>query len=104
MTCQISVCYGVPKDPKAFDEYYRTTHIPLAAKVPGLSGFAWGKCKSLDGSAPAHYAVAYLQFDTEDDLKKGLASPEMREAGRDLRNFATGGSTMFTQQLETSGA
>lgn len=102
MTHQISVCYGVPDDAAAFDEYYRTTHIPLTAKVPGLSGFSWGKCVSLDGSAPVHYAVAHLQFDTEDDLKSALASREMRDAGRDVRNFATGGATMYTQDLETA--
>ncbi|MFF0815562.1 EthD family reductase [Rhodococcus sp. NPDC003318] len=102
MTHQISVCYGTPDDPATFDEYYRATHIPLAAKVPGLSGFVWGKCVSLDGSAPAHYAVAYLQFATEEDLKTALASPEMRDAGRDVRNFATGGVTMYTQNLESA--
>lgn len=102
MTHQISVCYGTPDDPAAFDEYYRSTHIPLAAKVPGLSGLVWGKCVSLDGSEPAHYAVAYLQFDTEDDLKAALSSPEMRDAGRDIRNFATGGATMYSQNLEST--
>ncbi|MGY0499316.1 EthD family reductase [Nocardia sp. FBN12] len=101
MTHQIAVCYGIPDDPAAFDEYYRTTHIPLAAKVPGLSGFTWGKCSSIDGSAPAYYAVAHLQFDNEEDLRSGLASPEMREAGRDVRKFATGGVTMYTQSLES---
>lgn len=30
------VCYGHPEDPAAFDEYYRTTHRPLADKIPGV--------------------------------------------------------------------
>lgn len=104
MTYQIVVCYGTPDDPAAFDEHYRGTHIPLAAEVPGLSGFTWGKCVSLERSAPAHYAVAHLEFDDEDDLRNTLSSPEMKAAGRDLRNFATGGATMFTQELERAPA
>ncbi|WP_430335912.1 EthD family reductase [Rhodococcus sp. ACT016] len=100
MSHQISVCYGEPTDPTAFDEYYRTIHIPLTTRVPGLAGFTWGKCASLDGSTPAYYAVAHLLFSSEEDLLQALDSPQMREAGRDVRNFATGGVTMYTQKLE----
>ena len=101
MTHQISVCYGHPEDPTAFDEYYRSTHVPLARKVPGLSGFDWGVCSSLDGSEPQFYAVAHLRFDTQSDLQQALQSTEMRSAGIDVGNFATGGATMFVQHLES---
>ncbi|WP_433602774.1 EthD family reductase [Nocardia sp. CA-135953] len=101
MTYQISVCYRKPDDAAAFEEYYRSTHIPLTEKVPGLSGFTWGLCRSLDGSEPDFFAVAQLQFATEAELQQALASPEMRAAGKDVRNFATGGATMFVQDLET---
>ncbi|MFE3060191.1 EthD family reductase [Nocardia sp. NPDC059239] len=101
MSHQISICYGKPVDPAAFDEYYWTKHIPLANKVPGLADYTYSKCTSLDGSEPAYYAVARLQFDTEDDLQKALSSPEMRAAGKDVRNFATGGVTMYVQNVES---
>jgi uncharacterized protein (TIGR02118 family) len=26
----VSVCYGEPTDPAAFDEYYTNIHVPLA--------------------------------------------------------------------------
>lgn len=101
MTHQIAICYGKPVDPVAFDEHYRTTHIPLANQVPGLTGYTFAKCTSLDGSEPAYYAVAQLQFDTEEDLQKALSSPEMRAAGKDVRNFASGGVTMYVQNVES---
>lgn len=101
MTSQIAICYGKPVDPVAFDEYYRATHIPLANKLPGLVGYTFAKCSSLDGSEPAYYGVAQLQFDTEDDLQHALTSPEMRAAGKDVRNFATGGVTMYIQNVES---
>ncbi|MGQ4618860.1 EthD family reductase [Nocardia sp. R7R-8] len=101
MTYQIAVCYGRPTDTAAFDEYYRTTHVPIADKVPGLTGFTFAKCRSLDGTEPAYYAVAQLQFDTEEDLQNALSSAEMRAAGKDVRNFATGGVTMYIQNVES---
>ncbi len=97
------VCYGHPKDPEAFDAHYRATHIPLARRIPpGLSGYTWGKCSALDGgSPPAYYSIASLCFPPDaETMHAGLASKEMREAGRDVRNFATGGVTMFTQEVE----
>lgn len=98
MTYRVAVCYGQPKDAAAFDEHYTTVHVPLADAVPGLVEFTWGKVSSLDGSEPPYYAVANLYFADADSLAAGLASPEMTAAGKDLRNFADGGVTMFTQE------
>jgi hypothetical protein len=44
--------------------------------------------------------VATLDFATEEDYRTGLGSPEMAKAGADVATFATGGVTMFTQQLD----
>ncbi|RVW09397.1 EthD family reductase [Prescottella agglutinans] len=101
MGFQVVVCYGHPEDPDAFDVHYRATHIPLARRIPGLSGYTWGKCSALDGGSPAYYSVATLCFPDAETMHAGLASKEMREAGRDVRNFATGGVTMFTQEVES---
>ncbi|OZF01365.1 EthD family reductase [Rhodococcoides fascians] len=98
MSYRLAVCYGKPEDPAAFDEYYTSTHVPLAKAVPGLTDFTWGKVSSLDGTEPPYYAVANLHFADEAALQTGLTSPEMKAAGKDVRNFATGGVTMFTQE------
>lgn len=97
MSSRIVICYGAPQDDAAFDEHYTTVHVPLAAAVPGLTEFSWGKVESMDGKEPPYYAVAYLHFADADSLAAALASPQMRAAGKDVRNFATGGVTMFTQ-------
>lgn len=52
---RISVCYGQPVDPAAFDEHYNSTHIPLTLKVPGLVRFTTGKPRSLGRTGPPHY-------------------------------------------------
>ena len=30
----LTVCYGHPTDPAAFDAHYTSTHVPLAEKTP----------------------------------------------------------------------
>lgn len=100
MSHRIAVCYGTPTDTAAFDTHYRTVHIPLTLKVPGLQGFTWAKCASLDGSTPPYYAVAHLAFETEETLQQALTSPEMKAAARDVRNFATGPVTMYVEHQQ----
>lgn len=97
MTHVLTVCYGHPADPAAFDDYYQSTHRGLAEKMPGLAGFTARHCASLDESAPPYYLVAELAFTSQEALLAALASPEGRAAARDIANFADGGVTMFVQ-------
>lgn len=98
MSFRVAVCYNKPKDPAAFDDYYEAVHVPLANKIPGLNEITWGKVSSLDGSEPPYYAIGNLYFPDEAALKVGLSSEEMKVAGKDVRNFADGGVTIFTQE------
>jgi uncharacterized protein (TIGR02118 family) len=96
---RISVCYGQPTDPAAFDTYYTSTHTPLTLKVPGLAGFTTGKPRSLmPGSDAPYYMIASLMFDSAEDLKAALKSPEMAAASADVANFATGGVTLYSTE------
>ncbi|MDA4109356.1 EthD family reductase [Mycolicibacterium holsaticum] len=107
MTSQIVVCYGTPTAPQVFDEHYRTKHIPLVGRIPGLSGFTWGKCQSLASGEPPYYAVAHLNFDTNEALQQALVSPQMQDAARDVREFADGAVTMYichTESVDPGGA
>jgi uncharacterized protein (TIGR02118 family) len=97
---RVTVCYGTPTDPAAFDTHYATVHAPLVRQVPGLSGFGGGRCASLDRSEPAYYYVAFLDFATEEDYRTGLRSAEMGKVAADVPGFATGGVTMVTQQID----
>ncbi len=91
----LTVCYGHPADPAAFDAYYTSTHAPLAAKIPGMASFTFRHCASLDGSPPPYYVLAELSFDSQEAMNAGLSSPESAAAAADVPNFATGGVTMF---------
>ena len=94
----VSVCYGTPTDPDAFDEYYTNTHAPLALKTPGLVSFTTEKCQSMGRGEPPYYMVARLGFETAETLKTALTSPEMGAASSDVPNFATGGATLYSAE------
>ena len=91
----LTVCYGHPADPAAFDSCYASTHRPLTEKIPGLASFTARHCDSLDGSQPPYYLLAELSFASREALTAGMTSPEGQAAGADVPNFATGGATMF---------
>jgi uncharacterized protein (TIGR02118 family) len=93
MVHRLVVSYGQPTDPAAFDAYYRETHTPLALQQPGLVRLTYGHAQSLDPAQPGPYLVAELDFDSEEAMGASTASPEGRAAGKDIRNFATGGVT-----------
>ena len=93
MVHRLMVSYGQPEDTEAFDAYYRDTHTPLALQQPGVLRLTFGHPVSMDPSQPAPYLVAELDFESEEAMGQTLSSPEGRAAGKDLRNFATGGVT-----------
>jgi uncharacterized protein (TIGR02118 family) len=95
---RLTVCYGQPQDPAAFDAHYDTTHRELVEKIPGLRRFTAGHCETADGSQPAFYLIADLYFDSKEALRAALSSPEGRAAGEDVPNYATGGATLLIHE------
>jgi uncharacterized protein (TIGR02118 family) len=91
----LTVLYGHPTDPAAFDAHYASTHVPLVEKIPGLESFTHRHCASLDGSPPPYYLIAELGYASQEVFAAGAQSPERQAAGADVPNFATGGVTMF---------
>jgi len=97
---KLTVLYGPPTDPAAFDKYYLETHVPLADAVPGLRRNEVSRVSgSLDGSTPLYHLQAELYFDSADALTTALGSAEGATAAADLANFATGGVTMMISEV-----
>jgi uncharacterized protein (TIGR02118 family) len=91
---RLTVLYGHPADPAAFDEYYWNVHIPIARKMRGLKGWTIGRAEgTAPGSEAPYYLVVGLYADTREELERILASPEGQAAVADVPNFATGGAT-----------
>ena len=94
---RVIVQYGMPEDPAAFDSYYKNTHAPLAAKMPGMSSFevSQGPVVCSDESKQV-YLTAILTYESAEAMEGSMASEEGQAAVDDLANFATGGVTIFT--------
>ena len=58
---KLTVLYGSPTDPVAFEHYYANTHLALAAKIPNTRRIEASKV--VDAEAPYH-RIAELWFDS----------------------------------------
>lgn len=79
----------------AFERAYAESHLPLVAATPGLRAI---RCQRVvEGlGAPTELAlVTAMDFDDRAALDAGLASDEMRAAGRNLREIAPGLATLL---------
>jgi uncharacterized protein (TIGR02118 family) len=102
MTFQLTVLFHQPKDPAAFDDYYRSTHAPLAARIPGLRSYTASRPQPApDGVPAAEHLVAALVLEDKAAFASGMGSPEGVAAGRDIGNFASGGVTMLSGEVTT---
>ena len=98
---RLLVLYGHPKDPEAFDRYYRDVHIGIAKRMKGLRRWSIGKSLGLpDGQPGPYYYVADLYMESREEFEALLASPEGQAAVADVPNYATGGVTFLYTEVE----
>ena len=90
----VTINYGHPTDPAAFDAHYEHTHLPLASKIPHVQAFAAGKNESPDGARPEQYLTAHVTFASREEALAALSSPEGQAASADIKELATGGASM----------
>jgi uncharacterized protein (TIGR02118 family) len=93
--------YQTPPDPAAFDKHYAEVHAPLARKIPGLRKLVVNRAIPAPwGGATPYYLIAELHFPDEATFRTGMASPENRATGKDLRQFAADIVTLVTVREE----
>ncbi len=98
---QLTVLYGHPQDPVAFDQYYQQTHVSLAKKIPGLKGYIANKPAALNPQERTpYYLIAELYFENMETLQAGMQAPEGQTAAADTQNFATGGLTLVIGEVQ----
>ncbi|WP_107655973.1 EthD family reductase [Nocardia suismassiliense] len=92
---RLTVLYPPPVDHAHFRDYYVSTHLPLAAKLPGLRAMR----HSLDVSAVAgespFFAMWEGEFDSVADMAAALASEQGQAVVADVPNYATGGAQII---------
>ncbi len=97
---KLTVLFGHPEDPEAFEEYYANQHLPLAAKIPNVQRFESGRVRAVDDSEPPYHRIAELWFESAERMGKALSLPDGEAATVDLQNFATGGVMFFVSELK----
>ncbi|MGH3441595.1 MAG: EthD family reductase [Nitriliruptorales bacterium] len=75
---------GRPADPDAFLDYYAGEHVPLLWRFPGI------RCVEIDLGRDdgGFFMVVRLLFESLDDLRTAITSPEREDARADMsENF-----------------
>ncbi|QIM18926.1 EthD family reductase [Leucobacter coleopterorum] len=92
---KLIVLYPEPTDRVAFEAYYRETHLPLCAKLPGVQSINFSLGVTPPGDGP-YFGVFEASFADEAALSAAMSSPEGRAVEADVPNYATGGATVLT--------
>ena len=74
--------YKMPADVIAFEEWYKG-HSEIAKKVPLVKEFRFSKITGGPRGASDLHFIAELVFETKDDFKTAMSSPENMAAGKD---------------------
>jgi uncharacterized protein (TIGR02118 family) len=81
------VLYSTPKNPDHFRDYYVNTHLPLAAKVPGVRRMSYSfDVRGPDGGSP-WFCIFEMEFDSPEAMGAGMASPEGQTVAADVPNY-----------------
>ena len=74
--------------------------MPLAKKVPGLLKAEVEMVTTVfAGEKDEFYMLARLYFENEESFQTAMKSPENAATGKDLRNFAQAGVSLFVTKL-----
>ncbi|HXY92445.1 MAG TPA: EthD family reductase [Acidimicrobiia bacterium] len=91
MPVKITITFGPPADPEAFERHYVGIHAPLVEALPGLLAYEYGRAlTNFDGSPPEAFWVVSLTFDDEKAMHTAFASPAGKKTTDDMANFITG--------------
>jgi len=98
---KLTVLYGHPTNAEAFEEHYRNTHLPLAAKLTGAARLELTKfVAGPDGGKPAFYRMAEVYFQGKAQMEQALGSPAGKATVADISQLATGGATIVIGTVE----
>lgn len=98
---KITVLYGHPKNPEAFEKYYLETHMPMVvAANPGKRMETAKVAPAADGSPAPYYRIFEIWFDSKEEMAAITGTPAWKKVVADVPNFATGGITRIVSQLD----
>jgi uncharacterized protein (TIGR02118 family) len=99
------VLYNQPEDPEHFKSYYESTHIPLAAELPGLQAWRYSFDVSVQGEESSPYFCVFEgDFESAQAMGEAMGSEYGAKVGADVPNYATGGAQIITYEVTASSS
>jgi uncharacterized protein (TIGR02118 family) len=99
---KLVVLYPQPTDPEHFREYYVSTHLPLASRMPGILDWRYSFDVASAPGESSYFAIFEADFADAAALGAALSSPEGTATLADVPNYATGGSIALNYPVRTS--
>ncbi|WP_207482661.1 EthD family reductase [Arenibaculum pallidiluteum] len=88
---KVLVLYHQPRDPEAFRRYYAETHLPLAARLPGLRASRHSFSVQGVGAPSPYFCIWEGEFADEAAMGAAMSSPAGQAVAADTANYASGG-------------
>ncbi len=102
MSVKLTVVYDNPTDPAAFEEHYKTVHVPLAGRVKGVKRAELAKVfPKEDGSPTPAYRVAELYFDDYKSAVDAIGTPEGQALLGDAQQLGSAGVKFLLCDIES---
>ena len=92
---KLIVLYPKPADPEQFDKHFRSVHMPLVQKMPGLRSFNYGPATGLDAAPGAFFWCFIGTFDSRQALLDAFGTPEGQAAVADIPNYSAAAPTIL---------
>lgn len=85
---QFVVLYRRPEDPDEFERYYRTVHLELVHRFPGLRRVTISRVEADKGSADNDvFFISTMYWNDRESLNAALRSPARSVAYEDTAKF-----------------
>ena len=92
----LNALYKKPANIEEFHTYYDSVHMPLVEMVPGLlKAEVEMVTATYSGEKDDFYMIARMYYENDESFKTAMKSPENAATGKDLRNFAQAGVSLF---------
>lgn len=97
---RLLVLHAVPADPAHFQKYYRETHMPLAAQLPGLLGVRFSFAVSGMGEPAPVFCVYEADFADQVAMERALRSEIGQKVVADVPNFTSAAPRILHYEIE----
>jgi len=87
--------YKTPKDIAAFEKHYQEVHMPITLKIPKIKEVRVNRVFGSPMGKSDYYLQAEICFNSKEDFKEAMKTPEAAASGKDAMQFAGDILTVF---------